>query len=118
MEKLIEKVIERLDIKNIDEDKISNYIELFQDKIKSVCQREDFPEKLNYMCVEFARKSYLYYMNIDENCNKKVEITSASDNGQSMAFKTTEIISADDIDIDKYVNKNMSEIRNYAYMGW
>ena len=118
MDELIKKVIERLDVQDIRADKIKNYIETFQDKIKSICKRKDFPEELNYMCIEFARKNYIYYSNTDENSNTKVEITSASDNGQSVNFKTVETISKADVDLDNYINKNMAEISNYAYMGW
>lgn len=119
MEEILKKVKERLNITDNKQDsKIKAYIETFQEKIQSICNRYDFPEKLNYMCIEFARKSYLYYSNIDENSNKKVEVTSASDNGQSVGFKTTEIITAEDIDLDNIINKNMAEISNYSYMGW
>lgn len=119
MDEILKKIKEILNITDNKQDsKIKGYIEIFQNKIMSVCKRDDFPQKLNYMCIEFARKSYLYYSNIDENSNKKVEITSASDNGQSVSFKTTEIITTDDIDIDNVINKNMAEISNYAYMGW
>lgn len=118
MEELKNKVIERLDVDNIKEDKIKQYIELFQSKIKSICKRQDFPKELEYMCVEFARKRFLYYSNIDEGANKKVEVKSAKDINQSVDFDTTEIITADDVDIDKYVNRNIKEISNYAYMGW
>lgn len=119
MEELLNKVKERLSITDKKQDsKITSYIETFQEKIKSVCNRDDFPRKLNYMCIDFARKSYLYYSNIDESSNKKVEVTSASDNGQSVGFKTTEIITAEDIDLDNIINKNMAEISNYSYMGW
>lgn len=119
MQELLKKIKERLNITDDKQDtKIKGYIDLFQNKIKSICKRTDFPQQLDYMCIEFARKSYLFYSNIDETSNKKIEVTSASDNGQSVGFKTTEIIIAEDIDIDNYINKNMSEIKNYAYMGW
>lgn len=116
---ILNKVKELLSIKDNSQDtKIQCYIDLFQDKIKSICKRDDFPEKLNYMCIEFAKKCYIYYSNIDEGSNQKVEVTSASDNGQSVGFKTTEIVTASDVDVDKYCNRNMNEIANYAYMGW
>lgn len=119
MEELLNKVKELLGITTDKQDiKIKSYIDLFQDKIKSVCNRDDFPQKLNYMCIEFAKKSYIYYSSLDEQSNKKVEITSASDNGQSVGLKTIEIITADEVDIDNVINKNMAEISNYAYMGW
>ena len=119
MEELLKKVKEKLNITNNTQDtKIKSYIELFQDKIKSVWNRDDFPQKLNYMCIEFARKKYLYYSNIDESSNQKIEVTSASENGQSVGFKITEVVKVEDIDIDNFINKNMSEIKNYAYMRW
>ncbi|MBR0428186.1 MAG: hypothetical protein IJK18_08330 [Clostridia bacterium] len=117
MNDILEEVMEQLHVNN-EEDKIKGYIDLFQNKIKSICKRDDFPEKLNYMCIEFAKKCYLYYSNIDEGSNQKVEVTSASDNGQSVGLKSTEIITASDVDVDKYCNRNMNEIANYAYMGW
>ena len=121
MEEILAEVKRLVDIREDDtskDTKIMGYISLFQNKIKSICQRDDFPEKLNYMCVEFARKSYKYFKDLDENSNQKVEVTSASDNGQTVQLKVTEIISASDVDVDKFVNKNISEIKNYAYMGW
>lgn len=119
MKEILKKVKERLGITDESQDnKINGYIETFQGKIKSICKRDDFPLELNYMCIEFARKSYLYYINIDEKSNKKVEVTSAKDREQSVDFETTEIITAKDVDIDNYINKNITEISNYAYMGW
>lgn len=119
MEEILNKVKQRLEIKdNAQDNKIKCYIEIFQNKIKSICKREDFPKQLDYMCIEFARKSYLYYSNIDESSNKKVEVTSASDNGQSVGFKTTEVITADEVNVDNVINKDIAEISNYAYMGW
>lgn len=119
MDEILKKVKERLNIKDNKQDsKIEGYIETLQDKIKSICKRNDFPEQLNYMCVEFARKSYLYYANVDENSNQKVQVTSAKDREQSVDFKTTEIISVQDIDVDNYIKKNIEEISNYAYMEW
>lgn len=116
---ILNKVKELLGIQDDSQDtKIQGYIDLFQDKIKSICKRDDFPEKLNYMCIEFAKKSYIYYSNIDEGSNQKVEVKSAKDREQTVEFENKEIITASDVDIDKYVNKNMTEISNYAYMGW
>ena len=116
---LLKKVKERLNIIDNKRDReIIGYIETFQDKIKSICSREDFPKELNYMCIEFAKKSCIYYSNMKEPTNRKIEVTSASDNGQSVGFKVTEVITADDVDIENVINKNMAEISNYAYMRW
>lgn len=114
---ILEKVKELLELKDDSIDnKIQGYINLFSDKIKSICKRTDFPQELNYMCIEFARKSYLYYKNKDNSNNEQLQVTSASDNGQSVNFKTIETIIKDDVDLDKVIAKNITEISNYAYM--
>ena len=100
------------------DNKIQEYIDLFCNKVKSVCKRKDFPYELNYMAVDFAKKSYLYYKNKDNSNNEQLQVTSASDNGQTVNFKTIETITKDEIDVDKIINKNIAEISNYAYMGW
>lgn len=116
---VLEKVKELLELKDDSIDnKIQEYINLFSDKVKSICKRKDFPQELNYMCIEFARKSYLYYKDKDNSNNEQLQVTSASDNGQSVNFKTIETITKDDVDINKVIAKNMAEIANYAYMEW
>lgn len=116
---ILERVKLLLDIQdNSFDSKIQGYIDLFCDKIKSICKRLDFPPELDYMVVEFARKNYLYYKDKDNSSNEQLQVTSASDNGQSVNFKTTETITKDDVDIDKVIALNMTEISNYAYMEW
>lgn len=116
---ILERVKELLEIKDDSLDsKIQGYIDLFCDKVKSICKRKDFPQELNYMCIEFARKNYLYYKDKDNSSNEKLQVTSASDNGQSVNFKTIESITKDDVDIEKVIAKNIAEISNYAFMEW
>ena len=119
MEEILKKVKELLEIQDDSLDsKLQGYINLLCDKVKSICKRTDFPQELNYMCIEFARKSYLYYKNKDNSNNEQLQVTSASDNGQSVNFKTVETVTKDEIDLDKVIDKNMAEIANYAYMEW
>lgn len=116
---ILERIKELLEIQeNSLDSKIQGYIDLFCDKVKSICKRKDFPQELNYMCIEFARKNYLYYKDKDNSSNEQLQATSASDNGQFVNFKTIETITKDDVDIDKVIAKNMAEISNYAYMEW
>lgn len=116
---ILEKVKELLEIQDDSFDsKIQGYIDLFCDKVKSICKRMDFPSELDYMVVEFAKNSYLYYKNKDKSSNEQLQATSASDNGQTVNFKIVETIIKDDVDIDKIIAKNMAEIANYAYMEW
>lgn len=116
---ILEKVKELLEIQEDSlNSKIQGYIDLFCDKVKSICKRKDFPQELNYMCIEFAKKSYLYYKDKENSSNEQLQVTSASDSGQTVNFKTVENVTKDDIDIDKVIAKNMAEISNYAYMEW
>lgn len=118
---ILERVKELLELEDKDsvfDSKIQGYIDLFCDKVKSICKRKDFPVELNYMCIEFARKSYLYYKDKDNSGNEQLQVTSASDNGQTVNFKIVETITKDDIDINRVIERNMAEISNYAYMEW
>lgn len=116
---ILNKVKELLDLKdNSLDNKIRVYIDLFCDKVKSICKRTDFPQELNYMCIDFVRKSYLYYKNKDNSKNEQLQVIKASDSGQSVDFRIVETVNKDDVDIDKVIAKNMTEIANYAYMGW
>lgn len=116
---ILERVKKLLELQdNSFDTKIQAYIDLFCGKIKSICKRKDFPQELDYMCIGFVRKSYLYYKNKDTSNNEQLQVTSASDNGQSVNFKTIETITKDDVDIDKVITNNMTEISNYAYMEW
>lgn len=114
---ILGRVKELLELQdNSFDSKIQGYIDLFCNKIKSICKRTDFPQELSYMCIEFARKSYLYYKDKDNSSNEQLQATSASDNGQTVNFKTIETITKDDVDLDKVIAKNIAEISNYAYM--
>lgn len=116
---LLKKVKERLGITDTSEDtKIQGYIDDVIDKIKSICNRIDFPEELNYLAINYAKNCYIYYKNKDDSSNEQLQVTSASDNGQSVNFKTVETVTKDDVDINKVVEKNADEISMYAYMRW
>lgn len=116
MQDLILKVTNRINLPNVNFEEIGYYIELFQNKVKSICKRTDFPSELDYLAVEFAKNSYLYYRDKNNSSNERLQVTSASDNGQTVNFKVVENVSKDDVDLDKVIAKNMAEIANYAYM--
>lgn len=116
---LVEKVKERLEITDTSQDKkIQGYIDEISDKIKSICNRIDYPEELNYLAIKYAKDCYIYYKDKDTSKNEQLQVTSASDNGQTVNFKTVENISRDDVDIDKVISNNLDEISMYAYMRW
>lgn len=116
---ILERVKKLLEITdgNVDS-RIEEYINCFCDKVKSICNRNDFPKELDYMAVDFAKKNYLYYKNKSNSDNEQLQVISASDNGQSVNFKTIETVTKDDVDINKVISKNMDEISMYAYMRW
>lgn len=116
---LLKKVKERLGITDTSQDKqIQSYIDVITDKVKSICNRIDFPEELSYLAIDYAKNCYMYYKNKDNSNNEQLQVTSASDNGQSVNFKTVEMVTKDDVDVNKVVEKNIDEISMYAYMRW
>lgn len=116
---LLNKVKEKLDITDKSQDKkIQGYIDDITDKIKSICNRIDFPEELEYLAINYAKNCYIYYKNKDNSSNEQLQVTSASDNGQSISLKTVETVTKDDVDLNKIVEKNVDEISMYAYMRW
>lgn len=116
---LLKEVKERLEITDTSQDKkIQGYIDEFTNKVKSICNRSDYPEGLNYLATKYAKDCYFYYKNKDNSNNEQLQVTSASDNGQTVSFKTVENVSKDDVDINKVIAKNQDEISMYAYMRW
>ena len=116
---ILERVKEFVGVEaTASDDKIQGYIDLFCDKVKSICNISEFPQELNYLVVDFARKSFIYYKDKDDSSNEHLQATSASDNGQTVNFKTVETVTKDDVDLNKYVDKNKDEISMYACMRW
>lgn len=114
---LLSKVKNRLNIEYNEKDKIiQGYIDDISDKIKSVCNRCDLPQELEYLVVKYAMNCTVYYEN-GYGENKQI-VASISDNGQSIAYKDTDAITASDVDLEKYVEKNKDEISMYSYMRW
>lgn len=117
MDNLLKKVKERLDIQDDSQDiKIKGYLEDIINKIKSICNRKDLPEELEYLVVRYAMNCTVFYKN-GYGEGKQV-VSSVSDNGQSVNFKDVGAVTADDVNMDKYLEKNKDEISMYAYMRW
>lgn len=118
-ETILERVKELLGIEDDTFDaKIQGYIDLFCDKVKSICNILEFPQELNHLAVDFAKKSFIYYKDKDNSNNEHLQATSASDNGQTVNFKIVETVTREDVDLDKCVDKNKDEISMYACMRW
>lgn len=114
---LLEKVKERLNITDKNQDKqIEGYIDDITNKIKSICNRIDLPKELEYLVIRYAMNCTVFYKN-GYGEGKQV-VSSASDNGQTVSFKDVGAVAADDVNMDKYIDKNKNEISMYAYMRW
>nr|DAF16499.1 MAG TPA: Protein of unknown function (DUF3199) [Caudoviricetes sp.] len=115
--KLLDVVKERLDIKDENQDKkIQGYIDDITNKIKSICNRIDLPQELEYLVIRYTMNCVVFYKN-GYGEGKQV-VTSVSDNGQTVGFKDVGAVTADDVNMDKYIEKNKDEISMYAYMRW
>jgi len=115
--KILDVVKKRLDIlDNKQDEKIQGYIDEITNKIKSICNRIDLPKELEYLVIRYAMNCTVFYKN-GYGEGKQV-ISSASDNGQTVTFKDVGSVTADDVDMNKYINKNKDEISMYAFMRW
>lgn len=115
--KLLDVVKERLDIKAENQDKkIQGYIDDITNKIKSICNRVDLPEELEYLVIRYAMNCVVFYKN-GYGEGKQV-VSSMTDVNQSVSFKDVGAVTADDVNMDKYIEKNKDEISMYAYMRW
>lgn len=114
---LLDIIKERLEIKDTSQDKkIQGYIDDITSKIKSICNRVDLPQELEYLVIRYAMNCVVFYKN-GYGEGKQV-VSSVSDNGQSVSFKDVGAVTADDVNMDKYIEKNKDEISMYAYMRW
>lgn len=115
--KLLDIVKERLDIKDKNQDKkIQGYIDDITNKIKSICNRIDLPQELEYLVIRYAMNCVVFYKN-GYGEGKQV-VSSMTDFSQSVSFKDVGAVTADDVNMDKYIEKNKDEISMYAYMRW
>ena len=115
--KLLDIVKERLDIEDKNQDKkIQGYIDDITNKIKSICNRIDLPQELEYLVIRYAMNCVVFYKN-GYGEGKQV-ISSMTDVNQSVSFKDVGAVTSADVNMDKYIEKNMDEISMYAYMRW
>ena len=113
--KLLDIVKERLDIEDKNKDrKIQGYIDDITNKIKSICNRVDLPQELEYLVIRYAMNCVVFYKN-GYGEGKQV-VSSMTDVNQSVSFKDVGAVTADDVNMDKYIEKNKDEISMSAYM--
>lgn len=107
-------------ILNVTDAKLDNYLEFCEtnitDKILDRCHIETMPERLNSLIQEFLIEQY--NLNKDGIGEGKTEVSSASDNGQSVSFKTVGGVSSMSKNADEFLDRNMATLITYRKMRW
>lgn len=108
------------EILNIQDDKLDNYLKFCEqnitDKILDRCHIEKIPGRLNSLIQEFLIEQY--------NINKegigegKQQVSSASDNGQSVNFQTIGGINTMSQNVDEFLDRNMNTLIAYRKIRW
>lgn len=106
------------EILNISDDKFDNFLKFCEDnitnKILERCNIETIPEKLNTLIQEFLIEQYS--LNQEGIGKGKIEVSSASDNGQSVNFKVVGGTSTMSKTCDEFLDKNMKSLIAYRKM--
>lgn len=107
-------------ILNIDDEKLDNYLLFCErnitDKILDRCHIEIIPKRLNSLIQEFLIEQY--------NINKegigegKKQVSSASDNGQSVSFQVVCGVSSMSKNVDEFLDRNMATLIKYRKVEW
>lgn len=108
------------EILNITDSKLDNYLAFCEknitDKILDRCNIEIIPERLNSLVQEFLIEQY--NLNKEGIGEGKKEVSSASDNGQSVAFKTIGGANTMSQNVDEFLNRNMATLVTYRKIRW
>lgn len=108
------------EILNIQDDKLDNYLMFCEknitDKILDRCHIETIPERLNSLIQEFLLEQY----KLNENgiLEGKKQVSSASDNGQTVQFQIVGGLSSVAKSADSFLDKNMDSLVAYRKIRW
>ena len=108
------------EILNITDSKLDNYLEFCEknitDKILDRCHVDSIPERLNSLIQEFLIEQYK--LNEDGILEGKKQVTSASDNGQTVQFQIVGGASSMSKNVNEFLDRNMSTLVKYRKMRW
>lgn len=103
------------EILNITDDKLDNYLKFCEqntkDKILDRCHIETIPERLNSLIQEFLIEQY--NLNKEGVGEGKKQVSSASDNGQSVSFQTVGGANSMSQNVDEFLDRNMTTLVRY-----
>lgn len=107
-------------ILNIADTKLDNYLEFCEknitNKILDRCNIETIPERLNSLIQEFLIEQY--NLNKEGIGEGKIQVSGASDNGQTVQFQTVGGASAMSKNANDFLDRNMSTLVAYRKMRW
>lgn len=115
-----DNIIEVKKILNITDDKLDAFLTFCEkrlsDEIKDFCNIEAVPERLNLFIQEFLIEQY----NLNKNGigEGKQEVSSASDNGQSVGFKIIGGAEAMAKNASEFIERNEKDLIPYRKMRW
>lgn len=117
MSKNLDDLENFLDIKD---NALYSYLEFCEknvtDKILDRCHIETIPERLNSLIQEFLIEQY--NLNNEGIGKGKIQISSASDNGQSVGFQTVGGAKSMSQNVDEFLDRNMATLIKYRKMRW
>lgn len=105
---------------NIQDDKLDNYLMFCEqnitDKILDRCHIETIPERLNSLIQEFLIEQY----KLNENgiLEGKKQVSSASDNGQTVQFQIVGGASVISKNVEQFLDRNMATLVAYRKIRW
>lgn len=108
------------EILNIQDDKLDNYLKFCEtnitNKILDRCHIEAIEERLNLLIQEFLIEQY--NLNKDGIGEGKKQVSSASDNGQTVSFEIVGGLSSMSKNADEFLDRNMATLVKYRKMRW
>ena len=106
------------EILNINNDKMDDFLKFCElnitNKILDRCNIESIPERLNVLIQEFLIEQY--NLNQEGIGKGKIEVTSASDNGQSVNFKIIGGTNEMSKNAEEFLDKKMKILVAYRKM--
>lgn len=117
---MLDNVSKIKEILNITDDKLDNYLKFCEqnisDKILDRCHIEAIPERLNSLIQEFIIEQY--NLNKDGIGKGNKQVSSASDNGQTVNFEIVGGASSMSKNVDEFLDRNMATLVKYRKMRW
>ena len=115
-----DNIIKVKEILNIIDSKLDNYLEFCEknitDKILDRCNIENIPKRLNSLVQEFLIEQYK--LNEDGILEGKKQVSSASDNGQTVSFQTIGGVNSMSKNADSFLDRNIDILIAYRKIRW